>query len=396
MAKNKNADLFGDDAVSRPMNEFEKLLNSSGVVARGLAPGDRFHGEVLAVSGQEIFVSTGTPTDAVLPFAPGAEPPKVGDRLDVIVVRAREGEVLVKRADARGVSAETDSLEDAFDMEIPVDGLVTEAVKGGFRVKVGAVKAFCPVSQIDWRCVRLEDYVGKKFEFIITKFERGRDLVVSRRKILEIQRAEKEGDFLRSAEIGSIYQVTVFRLEKYGAFVRTEEGIEGLIPVSEISWNRVNHPQEVVNLDQVVQVKLMRLTEEEDRLKVSFSLKQGGTDADPWLSLPETYPVGSQHEGTVERKEPFGLFVRIGLGVTGLLPRSAWRDSTEGSGYENKRLGDKVKVRVGAIDSAARKLSFTVPGEDEDDSWRSNSAVAAKSASFGTLGDLLKGVKVNK
>ncbi len=392
MAKKKSVDLFGDEGgPAVPQNEFEAMLNSSTVSARGLVPGDRFRGEILAVSGQEAFVSTGTPTDAILPISLTKEPPKAGDLIDVIVVRAREGEILVKRADERGVSADTDSLEDAFDMEIPVDGVVLEANKGGFRINIQGQKGFCPVSQIDWRCVNPADYIGKKFEFIITKFERGRDLVVSRRKVLELQRAEGEGEFQRTAEIGTIYTGTIFRIEKYGAFVRLENGMEGLIPISELAFGRLGHPQEVVNLEQVVQVKLIRMIEEESRLKLSFSLKQGGSVNDPWVGIESSYPVGSHHEGLVEHKEQFGIFVRIGNGVTGLLPRSAWRDSTETSQYENKRKGDKVKVRVDRIDTDARKMSLSLPGEDDDQSWREHKAAAT---SFGTLGDLLKSVKV--
>lgn len=397
VSKKKTPDLFGDDETTKPMNEFERLLNSSGVEARGLSAGDRFRGEILAVSGQEAFISTGTPTDAVMPLASGAEKPKAGDFVDVIVVRAREGEILVKPAVGRGGSVDTDSLEDAFDMEIPVEGLVTEAVKGGFRVKVQGVTAFCPISQLDWRVVDAAQYVGRKYEFIITKFDKGRDLVVSRRKLLEQERAANEGEFQQTAQPGDIFTGTIFRIEKYGAFVRLSNGIDGLIPVSEMSWNRINHPQEVVNLDQSVQVKLLSITEDGDRLKISFSLKAGGGVDDPWQSLESAFPVGSQVEGTVEHKEAFGIFVRIAMGVTGLLPRSAWRDSTEAKEYENKRKGDKLKVRVARIDLENRKLSLALPGEDDDESWREHTKGAAVSGKgFGSLGDLLKNVKVGK
>jgi small subunit ribosomal protein S1 len=399
MAKKTTVDLFGDDKITRAPSEFEALLNSTQVVARGLSAGDRFRGEVLAVSGQEAFVATGTPTDATLPFtlSAGVEPPKAGDLVDVIVVRAREGEILVKLVGSRGVGAETDSLEDAFDMEIPVEGVVVDAVKGGFRVKVQGQSAFCPISQIDWRCVNPADYVGRKYEFIITKMDRGRDLVVSRRKLLEQERAVGEGEFQRTATPGEIFSGTVFRIEKYGAFVRLENGIEGLIPISELAWGRIGHPQEVVNLDMPVQVKLLQIAEDGDRLKVSFSLKQGGSVTDPWSTIESDYPVGTQIEGVVEHKEPFGLFVNIARGVTGLLPRSSWRDSTEAQQFEMKRKGDKLKVRVERIDLEAHKLSFSIPREEDDETWRAHSAAAGvKSAGLGTLGDLLKGFKPAK
>jgi small subunit ribosomal protein S1 len=363
---------------------------------RGLAAGDVFSGEILAVTGNEAFISTGTPTDATMPFvlSAGAEKPKVGDVVQVMVVRVREGEILVKPVGSRGGSVEMDSLEDAFDMEIPVEGTVLEAVKGGFRVKVGDQKAFCPISQMDWRVVTPEDYVGKKFNFIITKFERGRDIVVSRRKVMELDRAASEGDFLATAKEGDIFSGKVFRIEKYGAFVRLDNGVDGLIPIGEMSWSRINHPQEVLNLDQVVQVKLMRIAEDGDRLKLSFSLKQGGSMDDPWATIEARFPVGSQVEGVVEGKEPFGLFVNIAGGITGLLPRSTWRDAIDASAWENKRRGDRLKVRVDRIDLDAHKLSFTPPRDEEDDSWRSHTVVSgSKSSGFGSMADLFKGIK---
>ncbi len=397
MSKKKPVDLFGDDDVVKPQNEFDALLSGSQVRARALSPGDRFYGEVLAVTGQEAFISTGTPTDAVMPFVTGPEgqKPKTGDQVEVIVIREREGEILVREVGGRGVSVAADSLEDAYDMELPVEGVVTDSVKGGFRVKVQGVSAFCPISQMDWRCDNPADYVGRKFEFIITKWDKGRDLVVSRRKILEQERAHAEGDFQSKSQVGDIFTGEIFRIEKYGAFIRMSDGIEGLIPISEMSFGRINHPQEVVNLGQTVQVKLMQVKEDGDRLKLSFSLKEGGGVDDPWQSLESTYPVGTLVDGSVEHREGFGIFVRIAVGVTGLLPRSAWRDDVNAKDYENKRKGDVIKVRVVNINLDQRKISLALPGEDDDQSWRTNSAAtAAPGKSFGTLGDLLKGAKV--
>lgn len=394
MSKRKSVDLFGDDADAKPVSEFEMLLNQSPTGGgRRLKVGDRLRGEVLAVNGAEAFLSTGTPIDATMPFNPAGDPPKVGDLIDVTVVRASETEILVKGF-GMGGAAEADNLEDAFDLELPIEGTVLEAVKGGFRVKIHGQKAFCPVSQIDWSCKVPEDYVGRKYEFIITRMERGRDLVVSRRKLLELERAGAEGEFLRDAKEGDVFGATIFRIEKYGAFARLDNGIEGLIPIGELSWNRINHPQEVVNLDQVVQLKLLRAHEEAGRLRVSLSLKQGGSVVDPWATIETDFPVGATLEGVVERKEPYGLFVSLAPGVTGLLPRGAWRDAAEAKDFENKRKGDRAKVRVDRLDLDGRKLSLSLPREDEDDTWRGHETTTAPAAGgFGTLGDLLKGAK---
>jgi small subunit ribosomal protein S1 len=141
-------------------------------------------------------------------------------------------------------------------------------------------------------------------------------------------------------------------------------------------------------------VKLMRVAEEGDRLKLSFSLKQGGSMDDPWATIEARFPVGSQVEGVVEGKEPFGLFVNIAGGITGLLPRSTWREALDASAWEHKRRGDRVKVRVDRIDLDAHKLSFTPPRDEEDDSWRGHTAVSGgKSSGFGSMADLFKGIK---
>lgn len=406
MSKKKQIDLFGDDDnKANDASEFERLLNASSVSHRQFVAGDRFRGEILVVNSSEAFVSTGTSTDAILPISenPNVQKPKVGEFKEFQVVRVKNGEILVREMGTTGAGVEVESLEDAFDMELPVEGTVLEVVKGGFRIKVQGQKAFCPISQMDFRVNQPEEYVGKKFDFLITKLERGRDLVVSRRKLLEIEKAGAEGEFLQTAKVDDVFSATVFRIEKYGAFVRLQNGIEGLVPISELSWSRINHPHEVVNLDQAVQVKLLKMEEDGDRLKISFSVKQGGSVEDPWQQLSSQFPSGTVVEGVVEGKEQFGLFVNIALGVTGLLPRAAWRDSLEANQYENKRRGDKVKVRVDKIDLELRRLSFSLPREDEDESWRSHSSVvgtnnssAGKSKGMGSFADLLSGVTVKK
>jgi len=403
MAKKKGIDLFGDDEdASRSPSEFEALLNGSSALTRRLVPGDRFQGEVLAVSGQEAFLSTGTPTDAMMPLLQmnEEEKPKVGDLLDVVVVRSSDSEILVKRFGSKGLNLDADSLEEAFKMEIPVEGVVSEVIKGGFRVKVQEQKAFCPLSQMDFHVTRPEDYVGRKFSFMITKFERGRDLVVSRRQLLNAERQQKEADFLKTDQVGEIFSGQIFRIEKYGAFVRLENGIEGLIPISELSWGRIHHPQEVVNLDQSVQVKLLRAEVSEGRLKASFSLKQGGNVLDPWVSIAGDYPVGKTFEGRVENKQNFGLFINLAPGVTGLLPRSAWREAQGDVNYENLNKGDVVQVKISNIDQDAHKMSFAVPGSDDEGDWQEHQKSLNKqnsgsfgSGQFGSLADAFKGLK---
>ncbi len=387
-------DLFGDE-ITTAENDFGSLFEQS---QRGtkLKQGDSFKGEILTINKEFVYVSTGTAVDGHLPLREIWDENKVpkfavGDILEVVVLKVREGEVLLRYKQAKSGAQDFENLEDAFDMEIPVEGKVLELVKGGFRIGVGVEKAFCPLSQIELRSPQdPAAYVGRKLEFLITAYENGgRNIVVSRRRFLEQGMAQVEGKMLESARIGDLFEGSITRLEKFGAFVKLENELEGLIPVSELSWSRGIKTADVVHTGMKVSVKLLKIEELDGRLRMSFSLKQGGGESDPWLSVVQNYPLGKIFEAVVEQKEPYGLFINIGPGVTGLLPKSKWRDSTEAAQYENKKKGDKLSVQIDELRADERKISLGLPGELHDDSWKSH----AGSAQFGTLGDLLKDFK---
>ncbi len=415
-------DLFGDDVQGDTRgdkrgdthdgtgggtrDDFARMLEASmgDRAGKRARTGDVFQGEILSIGKEEAFVSTGTAIDGALPVRELWDENKqlkykVGDVIDVKVVRAREGEILLKRAGSLAAAEGMDNLEDAFDMELPLEGRVLEAVKGGFRVQIQGQKAFCPISQIDARFVQdPAPYVGQKFEFIITQFEeRGRNVVVSRRKLLDLQRAENEGEFLNRHKPGDLMSGEVTRIEKYGAFVRLDSGLEGLVPISELAWGRVNDPAEIVHIGQKVQTALVRANEDDGgRLKISLSLKQAGGEGDPWLTVPEKFPLGAIAEGKIERKESYGLFVNLAPGITGLMPRSKWRDVVDGQQYDNKRKGENVIVQVDEIDLESKRLTLIPPEERLDMGWRQHHAAAAPGKGLGTFGDLLKGFKPQK
>ena len=387
-------DLFGDD-VKTAENDFGSLFEQSQRSTK-LKQGDSFKGEILTINKEFVYVSTGTAVDGHLPIREiwdenKVSKFKVGDILEVVVLKVREGEVLLRYKQAKSGAQDFENLEDAFDMEIPVEGKVLELVKGGFRIGIGVEKAFCPLSQIELRTPQEPaSYVGRKFEFLVTAYENGgRNIVVSRRRFLEQGMALIEGKMLESAQVGHLFEGSITRLEKFGAFVKLENDLEGLIPVSELTWSRGIKTEDVVHTGMKVSVKLLKIEELDGRLRMSFSLKQGGGESDPWLSVVQNYPTGKIFEGLVEKKEPYGLFVNIGPGVTGLLPKSKWRDSAEITQYENKKKGDKVSVQIDELRADERKISLGLPGELHDDSWKSH----ASDSKFGTLGDLLKDFK---
>lgn len=392
-------DIFGDD-VPEQKNEasFEELFAQSNKnLDRRLRVGDEVKGEILSIGKEESYVSTGTPSDGLVLTKDLYDENKqvkfsVGDTIDLVVTAIRNGEI---RLSKRGsLAASTDSLEDAFDMELPIEGRVTELVNGGLRVNVAGKTAFCPISQIDTKFVQdATEFVGKKFEFMITQFDKkGRNIVVSRRKILELQKAESEGAFMQLHKTGEIMSGKVTRLERFGAFVELEGGVEGLVHISELGWSRITDPSEVVSPGQSISVKLLKVEEIDGKLKISLSLKQADGEGNPWNSVPSRFPVGTVVMGKVEKKEVYGMFINIAPGVTGLLPKAKWRDSVEASQYENKKKGDEFHVQIDQIMFEDKKISLGIPGEGEDNSWKTHTGTQA--SGLGALADAFKGINI--
>lgn len=389
-------DAFGDEIKTINDSDFASLFEKSlEGGTRKLKKGDDFRGEIVSMHGDSVFVSTGTPMDGVLPKAELINEDKqitfkVGDMIDVVVIRMSQDEVLLRYKSAKIAASTTDSLEDAYDMEIPIEGRVIEIVKGGFRVEIQKKLAFCPLSQIDTKADADQTlYLNKKYDFLITQFEKnGRNIVVSRRRVLDLQKAENEGHFLQKYKVGDIITGRVTKIEAYGAFVEIQPGVEGLVHVSEIAFGRVHNPADVVSLGQSVQAKILKIDDGE-RMKISLSIKEGGSAIDPWSQFEKEFFVGSKVKVVVEKKEVFGYFVSIIPGVDGLFPRSKWRDSSESSSYDTKKKGDTLNLQIEQIDSIGRKILLGLPGEDIDETWKQHSASSpALKKGMGTFGDL--------
>jgi small subunit ribosomal protein S1 len=373
--------------------EFELMLEESlGAADQKVAVGSKLKGEILSIGKEQTFVSVGPGQDGQLPTLELLDdkkqnPFKVGDQIEVVVIKVREGEIRLRRKDTKS-AADIESLEDAFDMELPIEGKVLEVVKGGYRIQIQTKTAFCPISQLTLRPdAEQQAHIGKKYEFIITQFEKsGRNIVVSRRRLLELQSAENEGQFLNTHQVGELVDGTITRLEAFGAFVEIASGVEGLVHISEISWSRIQHPSELLSVGTPVKVKILKM-EEGDRLKISLSLKQGGGESDPWTTVAEKFPIDSIHEGLVVKKEAFGLFVSLAPAVQALLPRSKWKDSTDSSQYENKKKGDKIKVKVIQIQQDEHRMTLGLPEEKLDEDWREHSSQTGAKNNFGSMGD---------
>lgn len=395
----------GEESESSKKSDFAALLESSFKKGkRKLSAGDKIEAEILVLGKEQVFVSTGTQNDGVvqrrdLLDAEGNCPYKTGDKVILYVTLVRGTEIaLSPNPTAKNLA---DDLEDAFDKMLPVEGRVAEVCKGGVRVSVHGKMAFCPISQLDSKFVEnAEEYVGKKLEFRITKFEEGgRNIIVSRKQIMEEDRALNAGTFLDDHHEGDVVKGRVTRLEKFGAFIELAPGVDGLAHISELSWSRVGDPAEVVQVGQEVNVKILKLDRAGNRPKISVSVKQAGTQ--PWDDFPAELQAGYVVTGKVTRCMNFGAFVEIAPGIEGLVPMSELSTARVKHPSDVVKEGEKVQVRIKQIDSSMKRISLSIKDAVEGGSSKGSGSMVdtgesnwreyaqTKSASGGAFGSAL-------
>jgi small subunit ribosomal protein S1 len=370
------------------------------------AIGDRVRGRVVSI-GQEVAVlelaggGEGTLETLELRDDSGQLTAKVGDTLEarVVALGEKQGFVTLRRGAATGGRS---NLAEAATTGLPVEGVVTAVNKGGFEVDVGGVRAFCPLSQIELRPV--DDpaaYIGRRFSFRVTRHEedrRGTNVVLSRRVLLEEEARGRAEETRGKVVVGAVLPGVVTAIKDFGAFVDVG-GIEGLLPASEISFERSTRPGDVLTVGQPVSVQVMRVEKRDDPKRpeqVSFSLK--ALERDPWQDAAAQFAAGTTARGQVTRTESFGAFVQLAPGVEGLI-----HISELGAGKPLRHArdavkpGDPLEVAVLAFDPEKRRISLGLAGREVgvDDEGRAAAARAAGGGSggkgMGTLGDLLKG-----
>ncbi len=394
-------DIFGDDDSQNKKDDFGTMLEQSiQGYTKSYGKGDKVTGEVVTLGRDEVFVNIDG-RDGMVPRSElldteGTLKIQVGDKLSLYVIKSQEG-LLVLSAKASG-KAMSESLEDAFDFETPVDGRVTEVVNGGFRVNVMGKTAFCPLSQMDSKPITdAESFIDRKFEFMITKFEqKGRNIVVSRRRILDMEKLENQGSFMDTHKAGDVLNGRVSRIENYGAFVELVPGIDGLVHISEVSWSRLTHPSEALEVGQEVSVKILKIEEDDSgRLKISLSRKQA--EEDPWMTAYKDFPVGSVHAGIIRSKERFGFLMEIKPGIVGLLPKSAFREVVDEREMEKKNPGQTLKVQIQDVNTLEKRISLSFPKDQEDTSWQGfTGGTASAGKGLGTLADQFKTLSLGK
>lgn len=323
-------------------------------------PGEKVTGRVTAVDSNSVFVDLGAKSEGVLDVGEvtdrdGAVTVQPGQTVEAYCLSTDEERIRLTQR-MTGEAADN-ALREAYQSGIPVEGKVTGERKGGFAVTIGHQDAFCPYSQIDIGRRDAGLYVGETFAFVVTEYsENGRNVVVSRRRLLEQQRESLVEELKQSLTVGDLVTGEVRRVMDFGAFVDIG-GVEGLVPVSEFSWGHVDKPEDFVQEGQSVEVQIREIDWERER--ISLSLKRAGKD--PWEDIEERYALGARYNGTVTRLAPFGAFVELEPGVEGLVHISKLgagrRINTPGEVVEE---GQDVEVAVETIEPDRHRLGLSM------------------------------------
>jgi small subunit ribosomal protein S1 len=390
---------------------FEELFKAEKTrKIRHLTPGQKIKATIVGINDETTFLDVGGKSEGVLQSSEirdgeGNFTHQMGDKIEVYFLQAKASEQLFTTSIGSGSS--NAHLEEAFRSAIPVEGFVKAEIKGGFEITLGGnVRGFCPFSQMGLR--RVEDaskeYLETHMKFQITRFEEnGRNIVLSARALQEAERAELRDKLQETLEEGQTIEGVVSSIREFGAFVDIG-GIDGLIPISEIGWSRVENVEEYFTVGQKVQAVIKKLDWEKDRISLSYK----ETQADPWDEVVTLFPEGTTHMGTVARLAQFGAFVTLAPGIDGLV-----HISKLGSGRrinhprEVLEEGQNIDVNIESIDLAEKRISLVpadyVSAEAEQDKERteyksfiSKDKKKKPSKEMGSLGALLKAKMAEK
>ncbi len=349
--------------MSDQSEDFAAMFEAS-VQAKRLEQGELVEGRVVAIGPEVALVDVGRKGEAVMEIAElknadGELEVAVGDLVQGMVVSTSGGLTLSRKL--AGAAASDRQFEAAFHGGLPVEGKVEREVKGGYEVRIGRRRAFCPISQIDVRGANPSAHEGHVYQFRIIEYkEDGANIVVSRRALLE---EEQRANAVRVREkiiAGAVITGRVASVREFGAFVDLGAGVQGLLHVSEMAWSRVSDPAEMVKAGDEITVKVLRVDEEKQ--KISLGLKQ--LSADPWSRVGETYKAGQVRPGRVTRVAQFGAFVELEPGVEALAHASTF-EPTGGSGSWSSQvaLGMTATFEILAIDTEQKRIGVALVPE---------------------------------
>ena len=378
------------------MTESFAQLFEESLASQKIKPGAILTGRVVEVGPDVVLVNAGLKSEAVIPVEQfkndrGEIEVNVGDDVEVALDSVEDGNGETRLSREKAKRARTWSrLEQAFEKQEIVKGIINGRVKGGFTVEIDFVRAFLPGSLVDVRPVRDPSYLeGKVLEFKVIKLDQKRNnVVVSRRAVVEQEYSAERTELLEKLQEGVVVKGTVKNLTDYGAFVDLG-GIDGLLHITDMAWKRVKHPSEVVNVGDEIDVRILKFDRE--RQRVSLGIKQLGND--PWQQIGRRYPTGTRLFGKVTNIADYGCFVEIEEGVEGLVHVSEM-DWTNKNVNPSKvvHIGQETEVMVLDIDEERRRISLGIkqckanPWKEFSDSYNRGDRVSGQIKSITDFG----------
>ncbi|WP_146597630.1 30S ribosomal protein S1 [Novipirellula galeiformis] len=354
-----SADLQAELDAELGLADVEAILGgNAGMPDRKepLEEGARVHGRVLKIHEDIVFISLGGPDEGIVPFEQfTGEEPKPNDNIEVMV-RGFNREDGLYVLTLPGAAVEVNDWEDIAEGTV-VEAVVTGHNTGGLECKVGNMRGFMPISQVtEFRVEDLSEFVDQKLVCIVTESNESRgNLVLSRRAVLEREREEKRREQLEKIEVGDTLEGVVRNVKDFGAFVDLG-GLEGLIHVSKLSWERIKHPSEVIQEGQMVKVTIDKIDKETGKIGLSYR----DLLENPWDTAEGTFAVGTIHTGTVTRTAPFGCFVRLTAGVEGLVHISELASHRVSKVDAFVSEGQEVQVKVLSFDRDSQKVALSI------------------------------------
>jgi small subunit ribosomal protein S1 len=378
------------------MTESFAQLFEESLASQKIKPGAILMGRIVDIGPDVVLVNAGLKSEAVIPVEQfkndrGEIEVAVGDDVEVALDSVEDGNGETRLSREKAKRARTWSrLEQAFEKQEIVKGIINGRVKGGFTVEIDFVRAFLPGSLVDVRPVRDPSYLeGKTLEFKVIKLDQKRNnVVVSRRAVVEQEYSAERTELLEKLQEGAVIKGTVKNLTDYGAFVDLG-GIDGLLHITDMAWKRVKHPSEVVNVGDEIDVRILKFDRE--RQRVSLGIKQLGND--PWQQIGRRYPTGTRLFGKVTNIADYGCFVEIEEGVEGLVHVSEM-DWTNKNVNPSKvvHIGQEVEVMVLDIDEERRRISLGIkqcqanPWKEFSDNFNRGDKVAGQIKSITDFG----------
>ena len=382
--------------MTEPEDDFAALFEAS-LKKKPHQKGQTIEGAIVGIGSDVAFVNVGGKGEAMIALDElrdddGALEVGVGDRIQATVV-STSGGVTLSRKLIRG-AATARQLEDAFRTGLPVEGKVEGVVKGGYEVRVARQRAFCPISQIDTiRDTDPASHIGRVYSFRIIEYrEGGRNLIVSRRALLEEEQKAREAEVRQTIVEGAIMTGRVTSVRDFGAFVELGGGIQGLLHVSEMGWSRVTDTTQVVSPGEEVTVKVLRIDKEKQQ--IALGLKQ--LTSDPWSKVGATYEVGQARTGRITRLAEFGAFVELEPGIEALAHVSTFAPGAAGAWRRSLAVGRTGTFEIVSIDLDKKRIGVSVVEEGsaqsrEDVREYAEREDASQGDGFGSLADKLRG-----